>query len=165
MSDLRDLYQELILDHGRKPRNFRIPENADGKANGHNPLCGDRISVGLCRHGDRVMDIGFEGAGCAICMAAASTMSEATKGKTVDEIRQISDGFVKMLVEGEGTVPTGLPSKLGVFIGVREFPMRVKCATLAWHTLEAALAGQVHASSESDGAAGKPSVLPRRNGS
>jgi nitrogen fixation NifU-like protein len=148
MSDLRELYQELILDHGRHPRNFKSLEDANCSAEGHNPLCGDRLSMKLrCIEG-QVVDIGFQGAGCAICMASASTMSEAIKGKTVAEVLEMLRHFLGLVVDGNKEEVQALPAKLGVFSGVTEFPVRVKCATLAWHTLEAALAGKTQASSE-----------------
>ncbi|HEY5955731.1 MAG TPA: SUF system NifU family Fe-S cluster assembly protein [Polyangiaceae bacterium] len=148
MSDLRDLYQELILDHGRRPRNFKALEGANCSADGHNPLCGDRLQLRLkCEH-DRIVDIGFQGAGCAICMASASTMSEAIKGHTREEVQTLFRHFIGLVVEGRPEEADALPAKLGVFSGVAEFPMRVKCATLAWHTLEAALFGRDRATSE-----------------
>jgi SUF system NifU family Fe-S assembly protein len=136
MSDPRELYQEMILDHGRHPRNFRFPEGANLHAEGHNPLCGDRLTVKLVLEDGVVQDIGFQGAGCAISTAAASTMTEAVKGKTRAEVERLSEAF-RALVTGKKVAE--LPPKLRVFAGVSEFPMRVKCATLAWHTLEAAL--------------------------
>jgi nitrogen fixation NifU-like protein len=148
MSDLRELYQELILDHGRHPRNFKELEGANCFADGHNPLCGDRLTLRLRHEGERVVDIGFQGNGCAICMASASTMSEAVKGKTVTEVMDMLHHFLGLVVEGNKGELALLPPKLGVFSGVTEFPVRVKCATLAWHTLEAALAGKQAASSE-----------------
>lgn len=148
MSELRDLYQELILDHGRHPRNFKLLEGATCSADGHNPLCGDRLQLRLvCEH-DKIVDIGFQGSGCAICMAAASTMSEAVKGQTRQEAQELFQHFVGLVVHGNLDEVNALPPKLRVFSGVGEFPMRVKCATLSWHTLDAALAGQAKASSE-----------------
>ena len=148
MSDLRDLYQDLILDHGRKPRNFKVIEVPTCSADGHNPLCGDRLQIRLICEGDRIVDIGLQGAGCAICMAAASTMSEAIKGHTRSEVHQMFQHFIGLVVEGRKEELDSLPAKLGIFAGVTEFPMRVKCATLAWHTLDAALYGRNRASSE-----------------
>jgi nitrogen fixation protein NifU and related proteins len=148
MSDLRDLYQELILDHGRRPRNFKQIEAATCCADGHNPLCGDRLQIRLICDGERIVDIGFQGAGCAICMASASTMSEAIKGHTRAEVHQLFQHFIGLVVDGRKEEVDALPPKLGVFSGVSEFPMRVKCATLAWHTLDAALYGRQKASSE-----------------
>lgn len=141
MSDLRDLYQELILDHGKHPRNFKIIDGVDHLANGHNPLCGDKVTIMVRLKGDIVEDIGFQGSGCAICMAAASTMTEAIKGKPVSEVQSLFDEFVGMLIGGGGDAEAKLPLKLSVFSGVKEYPVRVKCATLAWHTLKTALSG------------------------
>jgi nitrogen fixation protein NifU and related proteins len=138
-NDLRALYQEVILDHNRQPRNFgRLPE-ADHSAEGSNPLCGDRVQVFLKLADDRIEQISFEGAGCAISTASASLMTEALAGKTLEEARALFDQFHHLLTEGEPGDPEAL-GKLAVFSGVREFPMRVKCATLAWHTLKSALA-------------------------
>jgi nitrogen fixation protein NifU and related proteins len=148
MSDLRDLYQELILDHGRRPRNFKELEHATCSADGHNPLCGDRLQIRLVCDGERIVDIGFQGVGCAICMASASTMTEAVKGQTRGDVHQLFQHFIGLVVDGRKEEVDALPPKLGVFAGVGEFPMRVKCATLAWHTLDAALYGKIRASSE-----------------
>jgi nitrogen fixation NifU-like protein len=140
VSELRELYQEYVLDHGRRPRNFRHPEGATHEADGYNPLCGDKISVKLVVDGDVIVDLGFQGAGCAISTASASTMTEALKGKTVREARDLFGAFVAM-VKGESEPDEDTLDTLAVFAGVAEFPMRVKCATLAWHTLSAALEG------------------------
>lgn len=148
MSELRDLYQELILDHGRRPRNFKQIEAATCSADGHNPLCGDRLQVQLVCDGDAIVDIGFQGAGCAICMASASTMSESVKGLTRGAAHELFQRFIGVVVNGEMKELDALPPKLRVFSGVGEFPMRVKCATLAWHTLDAALYGKIRASTE-----------------
>jgi nitrogen fixation protein NifU and related proteins len=139
MDDLRDLYQEVILDHNKRPRNFGALAGANRSAEGHNPLCGDRVTVFLEVDGaGRIQGISFEGAGCAISTASASLMTDAIKGRSVEEARELFQGFHKLLTTGEGA---GAPElgKLAVFTGVREYPMRVKCATLAWHTLQAAL--------------------------
>ncbi len=136
MSDLRDLYQEVILDHNRKPRNFGELPGADRKADGYNPLCGDRVTVSVALEGDRLKEIRFQGAGCAISTASASLMTEHLKGKTLAEAEAVSRGFLE-LVTGKAA-PAGL-GKLEAFAGVGEFPARVKCATLVWHTLKAAL--------------------------
>ena len=141
MSDLRDLYQEMILDHGRHPRNFRFPDKANREAEGYNPLCGDRLTLKLVVDGDRVVDAGFQGAGCAISTAAASTMTEVIKGKTKPEIDALFHDFHDLVTGKREADPDEL-GKLAVFSGVAEFPMRVKCATLAWHTLRAALESQ-----------------------
>jgi nitrogen fixation NifU-like protein len=140
MSDLRDLYQEVILDHNRQPRNFGPLPEANRTAEGLNPLCGDHVKVFLKLAGDRVQGITFEGAGCAISTASASLMTEALAGKTIAEARALFNQFHELLTVGEAGDPETL-GKLAVFSGVREFPMRVKCATLAWHTLKAALEG------------------------
>jgi nitrogen fixation protein NifU and related proteins len=137
---LRDLYQEVILDHNRRPRNFGALADANREAEGHNPLCGDRIHVFLHVADDHVRDISFQGTGCAISQASASLMTEALKGKTVAEAHALFNGFHDLVTRGSDD-PTRL-GKLAVLAGVREFPIRVKCATLAWHTMEAALAHQ-----------------------
>lgn len=138
---LADLYQEVILDHHKRPRNRgRLPAPAR-HAQGYNPLCGDRIEVWVTVDGDQLADIRFEGAGCAIATASASLMTEAVKGKQLAEVEGLSAGFHRLVAgDGEGAPSLG---KLAVFAGVREFPVRVKCATLAWHTLRAAFAGEV----------------------
>lgn len=138
--ELQDLYQELILDHYKRPRNQRPLGDADHKAEGFNPLCGDKVDVYLKLDGDRVRDVAFEGAGCAISTASASMMTEALKGKTVEEARALFGKF-HALVTGRLENPDEGPDlgKLEVFAGVSQYPVRVKCATLAWHTLEAAL--------------------------
>jgi nitrogen fixation protein NifU and related proteins len=141
MNDLRELYQEYVLDHGRRPRNFRHPEGATHRAEGYNPLCGDKITLELVVEGDVIRDIGFQGAGCAISTASASTMTEAVKGKTIAEARAYFEDFIAM-VKGEAEPDVDRLETLSVFAGVAEFPMRVKCATLAWHTLTAALEGE-----------------------
>jgi nitrogen fixation protein NifU and related proteins len=146
-TDLRDLYQEVILDHNRRPRNFGPLPGADRRAEGHNPLCGDQVAVYLKLDGDVIQDVSFEGSGCAISTASASLMTEAVKGRTVEEARRLFGGF-QALVTGKvaetGNAAPGAEAELGKLValgGVREYPMRVKCATLAWHTLKAALAG------------------------
>lgn len=140
MSELRELYQELILDHSKKPRNFRALENASRTAEGYNPLCGDRITLSLQMEGNLIRDIGFQGSGCAISKASASLMTEHLKGKTQEEAEEFFDQFHKMLAgPSHETFDKSRLGKLAVFSGVFEFPVRVKCATLAWHTLRAAL--------------------------
>jgi len=143
MDDLRELYQTTILDHNKNPRNFQRPEGANCEASGHNPLCGDKLVVYADIENDRVVDIGFRGEGCAISTASASLMTEYAKGRTRSEIEKTFDRFHE-LVAGNPSEPARAPElgKLEVFAGVREFPMRVKCATLAWHTLRAALSGE-----------------------
>jgi nitrogen fixation NifU-like protein len=140
MSDLRELYQEVILDHGRQPRNFRAIEGATADAEGFNPLCGDRVHVYVTRQGDRLEDVAFTGDGCAISKASASLMTQSVRGKTAGEFERMFEEF-HALVTGRPAGGDGL-GKLAVFSGVAEFPVRVKCASLAWHTLRAALAGR-----------------------
>lgn len=136
-SQLGDLYQEVILDHGRKPRNFGKVEHPSATAEGFNPLCGDRLTVQVTFENDRVTDVHFIGAGCAISMASASLMTETLKGKTKEEAERIFQGFHDLLTTEKTESPE--LGKLAVFSGVREYPARVKCATLAWHTVRAAL--------------------------
>jgi nitrogen fixation protein NifU and related proteins len=140
MSDLTDLYQEVILDHNRRPHNFRVIEEATRTQEGFNPLCGDRLTLYVKLEGDVIADVAFQGTGCAISKASASLMTDALKGKTVDEARVIFDNFHEMVTSSPDTPPANL-GKLSVLAGVREFPTRVKCASLAWHTLKAAVAG------------------------
>ena len=148
MSDLRDLYQDLILDHTKRPRNFGPMEHANCRADGHNPLCGDKLTVFLDVDNGVVKDVRFQGSGCAISTASASMMTESIKGKTRAEVETLFEKFHHML-----TGPQSVESeddelgKLVVFSGVKEFPVRVKCATLAWHTLNAALKHQVEPAS------------------
>lgn len=142
MSDLRELYQQVILDHNKKPRNYRELEGANRQADGYNPLCGDKVHVYLHVANDVIQDISFQGSGCAISKASASMMTERLKGKTLAEAEAIFTTFHE-LVTGVAANPEAPElGKLAVFSGVREFPARVKCATLAWHTLQAALAGE-----------------------
>jgi len=140
MSDLRDLYQEVILDHNRRPRNFRKLECADRTCEGFNPLCGDRLTLFLEMDGDRIKDVTFEGTGCAISRASASLMTDALKGKTIAQVDALFDRFHQLVTSDPAAPPdtTGL-GKLAVFASVREHPSRIKCATLSWHTLKAAV--------------------------
>ena len=140
MSELRELYQSVILDHNKRPRNFGELEGANREANGHNPLCGDILRVQLDVEDGRVAGVAFTGSGCAISTASASLMTEAIKGRPVPEVEQLFGCFHDLVTAppGEAARPDGL-GKLQVFGGVREFPVRVKCATLAWHTLAEAL--------------------------
>jgi nitrogen fixation NifU-like protein len=140
MSDLRELYQELIIDHSKRPRNFRTLDHANRQAEGYNPLCGDKVTLYLELDGDRIKNIGFQGKGCAISTASASVMTETVKGKTLAEAEALFRVFHD-LVTGRPPASGNVPElgKLAVFAGVSEFPVRVKCATLAWHTLQAAL--------------------------
>jgi nitrogen fixation NifU-like protein len=140
MSDLRDLYQEVILDHSRGPRNFRVPETSTNRAEGYNPLCGDRFTVYVTVENGVIRDAAFQGSGCAISRASASMMTEAVKGRTLEEAETLFQGFHDLVMGQGGAEDTaGGLGKLAVFSGVGEFPARVKCATLAWHTLRAAL--------------------------
>ncbi len=138
MADLRELYQQVILDHHKKPRNFHRLENGNRKAEGYNPLCGDRLTLYLRIEDGVVRDVGFEGSGCAISTASASMMTESLKGKTEAEIEELFGRF-HGLVTGKSDPGPEAMGKLAVFAGVRDYPVRVKCATLAWHTLRAAL--------------------------
>ncbi len=140
MSELRELYQTVILDHNRKPRNFGALPDANRCADGYNPLCGDQIRVMLDIEDDRVRDVRFEGSGCAISTASASLMTQAVKGQPVADALELFDGFHEMITaKATIDIDTSHLGKLAVFAGVREFPMRVKCATLAWHTLKNAV--------------------------
>lgn len=143
MSDLRDLYQEVILEHSKHPRNYRAIEAANHKAEGYNPLCGDHYTVYVDVHDDSIRDISFEGAGCAISKASASMMTQSLKGKSSGEAEALFSRFHE-LVTGNSTSTNDI-GKLAVFAGVSEFPIRVKCATLAWHALRAALRGEQEA--------------------
>jgi nitrogen fixation NifU-like protein len=143
-SELRELYQEVILDHSRKPRNFHEPEGANRQAQGTNPLCGDRAIVYLRLDGDVVKDAGFVGSGCSISTASASMMTESIKGKTRAEVEALFERFRDLITKDPGARHGNGAElgKLAVFSGVGEFPSRVKCATLAWHALHAALKGE-----------------------
>jgi nitrogen fixation NifU-like protein len=136
--DLKELYRDVILDHNKRPRNFGKLESSDAHADGHNPLCGDRLTVFLKMDGDRVEDIRFEGKGCAISTASASLMTEAIKGKDRADIGQLFDKIHSMLTRQDAVADPSL-GKLAALSGVREYPARVKCASLCWHTLNAAL--------------------------
>lgn len=149
MSELSDLYQEVILEHNKNPRNFREIETADRKAVGNNPLCGDALQVFVEIDADTIKDVSFKGSGCAISKASASLMTEAVKGKSLDQALILFDEFHRMVL-GELDVETddNHLGKLRVFAGVLEFPARVKCASLSWHTLKAALKGEEEISTE-----------------
>ena len=142
MTDLQDLYQELILDHGRRPRNFRALDGATRIAEGYNPLCGDKVKIFVKMDGDVVKDISFEGAGCAISTASASIMTETLKGKTRAEAEELFQTFHDLVTGRQAQLDAPELGKLAVFSGVSEFPIRVKCATLSWQTLRAALNGE-----------------------
>jgi nitrogen fixation NifU-like protein len=137
--DLKELYRDVILDHNRRPRNFGPLEGASHHAEGNNPLCGDRLELALRLEGDRIADIRFEGSGCAISTASASLMTEAVKGKDRASVRQLFERVHALLTQPDSGADAGL-GKLAALSGVREFPARVKCASLCWHTLNAALA-------------------------
>jgi len=140
MSELSDLYQEVILDHNKNPRNYREIENADKTAEGNNPLCGDQLKVFLDMEDDKVADVAFVGSGCAISKASASMMTQAVKGKSREEAEILFDEFHRMVLgELDEESEDNHLGKLKIFAGVREFPARVKCASLSWHTMKAAL--------------------------
>jgi nitrogen fixation NifU-like protein len=145
--DLKDLYRDVILDHNRQPRNFGQLEPADGRAEGHNPLCGDRLSLSVRLDGERIADIRFDGKGCAISTASASLMTEAVKGKDRAEVRALFDRVHALLTRPDAA-PDATLGKLAALSGVREFPARVKCASLCWHTLNAALGDGASVSTE-----------------
>ena len=149
MSELSELYQQVILDHNKKPRNFRKLETANHSAEGYNPLCGDHLTIYLNLEDDTVKEVGFEGSGCAISKAAASMMTQAVKGKSKEETEKLFQEFHSM-VTGELNEETeeNQLGNLKIFAGVREFPVRVKCATLPWHTLHAALNKEAQVSTE-----------------
>jgi nitrogen fixation NifU-like protein len=152
MEDLRELYQEVILDHSKRPRNFREMPEANHHADGHNPLCGDRITVYLRLDGDVIREVSFKGAGCSISTASASMMTDALRGKTVAEATALFERFHELVTADPSRAAedasSGELGKLAVFSGVCEFPMRVKCASLSWHTMKAALEGEAGASTE-----------------
>jgi nitrogen fixation NifU-like protein len=140
MADLRELYQQIILDHNRSPRNFKKVADANHSAEGTNPLCGDRITVYVKVEGDVISDVGFQGSGCAISQAAASLMTAAVKGKSTDEAERLFAAFHDMVTgPPDGSADTASLGKLAALAGVKQFPARVKCANLPWHTLHAAL--------------------------
>ncbi len=143
MSELTDLYQEVILDHNRRPHNFRAIEGAT-KQEGYNPLCGDRLTLYVAIEGGVIKDVAFQGSGCAISKASASLMTDAIKGKTAVEARALFDQFHAMITS-DHTGPAADLGKLSVLAGVREFPVRIKCASLAWHTMKAAVAHETGA--------------------
>ncbi len=155
MTDLRELYQEVILDHSKHPRHFREMPEANRHADGHNPLCGDRVTVYLHVLGEVVEDVSFKGVGCSISTASASMMADALRGRSVGEVSALFEGFHALVTAnpshaagaGEAAADSEL-GKLAVFSGICEFPMRVKCASLPWHTMKAALEGAAKASTE-----------------
>jgi nitrogen fixation NifU-like protein len=141
-TELDDLYQDVILDHGRRPRNYRRLEDADRQAEGLNPLCGDHFKLYVKLDGDRIRDIAFEGSGCAISKASASLMTSSVKGKTIKEAEELFSRFHKLVTEGPAAVQLSELGKLAALSGVCEFPTRVKCASLVWHTMKNALEGE-----------------------
>lgn len=152
MSELSGLYQEVILDHNRQPRNFQKMEGADRIQEGYNPLCGDRLTLFVKLEGDRIQNISFVGSGCAISKASSSLMTTVVKGKEIQEIEKLFSGFHDLVTTKTTSISQEKLGKLVVFSGVSEFPARVKCATLAWHTLLAALHGEKKiVSTEEDG--------------
>ena len=138
--EMRELYQEMILDHHKNPRNKAKPVRHNHHADGYNPLCGDKVTIYLLVEGDKIVDVGFEGSGCAICMASTSVMTEVLKGHSIDEVEALFGKFHDMVTAAPDTkFDFDDLGKLAIFKGVREYPVRVKCATLPWHTLHAAL--------------------------
>ena len=141
MSDLRELYQQVILDHNKNPRNFREMEDATRRVDGYNPLCGDHYTVFLRTDGDTIAEVSFTGSGCAISKASASVMSSTVKGKSKEEAEHLFDTFHRLVTGDASGLSASDLGRLAAFSGVSEFPARVKCATLAWHTLRSALEG------------------------
>ena len=149
MSELSELYQQVILDHNKKPRNFRKLEHANHTAEGFNPLCGDQLTVYVNLEGDAVKEIAFEGSGCAISKAAASMMTQAVKGKSREQAEELFNEFHSMVTgELDEELEENSLGNLKIFAGVRDFPVRVKCATLPWHTMHAALNNEQQVSTE-----------------
>jgi len=146
--DLKDLYRDIIVDHNRHPRNFREMPQADRRADGFNPLCGDKLTMFVRLDGERIADVSFHGSGCAISVASASLLTESVKGKTVAEAEQLFQQMHQLLTRDDADIDVASLGKLGALSGVREFPARVKCASLCWHTLDAALHRQDQVSTE-----------------
>ena len=142
MSELRELYQEVILDHNKKPRNFHKLDESNHEAQGHNPLCGDNVSIYLLLEGGVIKDISFLGSGCAISKASASLMTSIVKGKTIEDAEELFGKFRDLVASDKSIDDPESLGKLAVFSGVREYPARVKCASLAWHTLHAAITSE-----------------------
>lgn len=145
MFDLQELYQEVIVDHNRSPRNFGKMDNADTTLEGFNPLCGDRLTLYVKTDGEQISDVQFDGSGCAISVASASLMTEAMKGKTIEQAQDLFDQFHDMVTKDDKEVDFDKLGKLAALAGVREYPSRIKCATLCWHTMHSALAGDEQA--------------------
>jgi nitrogen fixation NifU-like protein len=146
--DLKDLYRDIIVDHNRHPRNFREMPQADRRADGFNPLCGDKLTMFVQLDGERIADVSFHGSGCAISVASASLLTESVKGRTVAEAEQLFKQMHQLLTCEDAGIDVASLGKLGALSGVREFPARVKCASLCWHTLDAALHRQDQVSTE-----------------
>ena len=146
--DLKDLYRDVIVDHNRHPRNFREIPDADRRADGFNPLCGDKLTVYVKLDGGRISDVSFNGSGCAISIASASLLTESVKGKTLAEAEGLFSQMHQLLTREDVDIDVASLGKLGALSGVREFPARVKCASLCWHTLDAALHQQEQVSTE-----------------
>jgi nitrogen fixation NifU-like protein len=146
--DLKDLYRDIIVDHNRHPRNFREMAEADRRADGFNPLCGDKLTVYVRLDGDRIADVSFHGSGCAISVASASLLTESIKGKTIADAERLFQQMHQLLTRDDVGIDVDSLGKLGALSGVREFPARVKCASLCWHTLDAALHRQDMVSTE-----------------
>jgi nitrogen fixation protein NifU and related proteins len=146
--DLKDLYRDIIVDHNRHPRNFREMAEADRRADGFNPLCGDKLTVYVRLDGDRIADVSFHGSGCAISVASASLLTESIKGKTIADAEHLFQQMHQLLTRDDAGIDVDSLGKLGALSGVREFPARVKCASLCWHTLDAALHRQDMVSTE-----------------
>ena len=148
MSGLNDLYQEILLEHNSKPRNFKSLEDANQISEGYNPLCGDQITLALKVVDGVIDDVGFQGSGCAISRASASMMTQSIKGQSVEHAEQIFDPFHNMIIEPEGEIDLDLLGDLEPLSGVNEYPTRIKCAILAWHTMKAALDGDAQVTTE-----------------
>ena len=148
MSGLNDLYQEILLEHNSKPRNFRVIDDANQTSEGYNPLCGDQITLSLKVIDGVIEDVGFQGSGCAISRASASMMTQSIKGQSVEQAENIFDAFHHMITEPEGEIDLDTLGDLETLSGVNEYPTRIKCAILAWHTMKAALDGDVQVTTE-----------------
>ena len=148
MPGLNDLYQEILLDHNSKPRNFRKLEEANRSADGYNPLCGDQIQLYLKVEDDKIIDVGFQGTGCAISRASASMMTQSIKGQSVEKAKEIFDAFHYLITEPGGDLDLDTLGDLETLSGINEFPTRIKCAVLAWHTMNAALSGESEVTTE-----------------
>jgi nitrogen fixation NifU-like protein len=146
--DLKDLYRDIIVDHNRHPRNFREMPQADRRADGFNPLCGDKLTIFVQLDGERIADVSFHGSGCAISVASASLLTESIKGRTIAEAERLFEQMHHLLTREDADIDVASLGKLGALSGVREFPARVKCASLCWHTLDAALHRQDQVSTE-----------------